>query len=139
MSSLINPCKVDFTRANGLALYKNSFWSIPVSVLSRENLTDTPVDLSGYTGVCCIKKSVNDDTPLAMPEVTISQDEMGVFIISLDSSLSVNIPTPGDSFCDVGDYYYQVDLIDGISQESYRALYGRLEVVPSVIDSDDNN
>lgn len=139
MSNIINPCKVDLTRANGLALYKNSYWTLPVTVLSRENLTDTPVDLSGYTGVCVIKKNVNDDTPLATPEVTISQDDPGVFVVSLDSTLSVNIPTPGESFCDVGDYYYQVDLIDSVSQESYRSIYGRLEVVPSVIDSDDNN
>lgn len=139
MSNVISPCKVDFTRVNGLALYKNSFWMVPISVVNRTNLVDEPVDLSGYTGVCCIKKNVNDDTPVAMPEVTISQDEVGVFTISLDSALSANIITPGDSFCDVGEYYYQVDLIDTVSQESYRSLFGRLEVVPSVIDSDDNN
>lgn len=137
MSSLIQPAQVDFTRCNGLSLYKGSFWAVPVVVSTRVNLTDTPVDLTGFTGRCVIKKDLNDANPVAEPDVEISAEQTGLFTISLGSNLSQNIPTTGNKYCDPSIYQYEVRLIDGVSHEEYRALYGIIEVIPSAIDSDD--
>ena len=138
-NNILSPANVNFTKCNGLCIYAGSFWSVPVTVLSRENLTDSPVDISGYVGSCVIKQNVNDDVPVATPEVTISQDVTGLFTISLSSSLSLNIPTVGRSFKDVNEMFYEVNLKDIISQESYRVLYGVVEVIPACEDADDNN
>lgn len=137
MSSLITPCQINLSRNNGLCIYKGSFWEVPVTIFSRTNLVDEPVDLSGYTGTCAIKRNTGDDTPLAMPEVTISSTTSNLFTISLSSSLTQNIPTSGSTFEDYDTYYYEVNLIENESQESYRAIYGNVDVIPAVIDSDD--
>ena len=137
MSQIIQPAQVDFCKCNGLAIYKGSFWAVPVIVSSRVNLTDTPIDLTGYTGRCVIKKHLNDANPVAEPDVEISTEQTGLFTISLGSNLSQNIPTEGDKYCEPTIYQYEVRLIDSVSQEEYRALYGNIEVIPSAIDSDD--
>ena len=50
MPNLIEPATVNFTRGNGLAISQNAQWIVPVSVFSRDNLVDTNIDLTGYTG-----------------------------------------------------------------------------------------
>ena len=137
MSAVIQPAQVDFCKCNGLAIFKGSFWTVPVVVSSRVNLTDTPIDLTGYTGRCVIKKDLNDANPIAEPDVEISTEQTGLFTISLGSNLSQNIPTTGDRYCEPSVYQYEVRLIDEESHEEYRALYGNVEVIPSAIDSND--
>lgn len=137
MSAIIQPAQVDFCKCNGLAIYKGSFWSVPVVVASRTNLVDTPIDLTGYEGRCVIKRDLNDTNPIAEPSVEVSTEQTGLFTISLGSNLSQNIPTDGDTYCESSTYQYEVRLIDIESQEEYRALYGKIEVIPSAIDSDD--
>lgn len=139
MSNIISPAQVNMTKCNGLALFLGSYWSVPVSVVNRENGVDTPVDLSGYTGTCAIKYRVDDDTPIWTPEVTISEDDHSMFIISLSSDQSLNFSYKAESFADIITLYYEVKLKDSISNEEYRAIYGDLEAVPAVIDNDDNN
>ena len=139
MSSLISPVKIDLTTNNGLCIYAGSFWSLPVTIVSRENLVDTPVDLSGYTGKAVIKRNINDDTPVAVPTVEISQTNVGQFVVSLSSELSQNIPTVAvDSFADYSEYFYEVRFTDNLSGEEYRAMYGTVQVIAAVIDSDDH-
>lgn len=138
MSSIISPAQINFTKANGLCIYRGSYWEVPVTIFSRTNLVDEPVDLSNYTGTCAIKRNTGDDTPLAMPEVVISDSTPNLFIVSLSSSLTQNIPTTGSTFDDYDTYYYEVTLTDKTSQESYRAIYGNVDVIPAVLDSDDN-
>lgn len=138
MSTIISPANVNFTRCNGLAIYRGSFWEVPVTISTRENLVDTPVDLTGFVGSCAIKLHTGDDTPVATPEVSISATTTGLFTLSLSSSLSQNIPTTGRDFEETNTMYYEVQLTDTTSQESYRALYGEVEIIPAVLDADDN-
>lgn len=137
MPTLISPARVDFTRENGLLIYRGSEWVVPVTVCNRENLVDTPISLDGFSGKCCIKKNLTDDTAVAEPTVEISETETGLFIISLNSDLTQNIPTTGKNYCDLNEYFYEVRLIEDATGSEYRALYGSVYVSPSAIDSDD--
>lgn len=138
MSNVISPAQVNMNRANGLALYLGSFWTVPVSVISRENGIDTAVDLSGYVGSCAIKRRVDDDTPIWTPEVIIDSEDTSKFTVSLSSDQSINFNYKAESFCDSIILYYEVKFRDVISGEEYRSIFGDLEAVPAVIDSDDN-
>jgi len=138
MSSLISPAQVNMNKCNGLALYLGSYWTVPVSVVSRDNGVDTPVDLSGYEGTCAIKRRVDDDTAIWTPEVTIDSEDPSRFIISLSSDQSLNFSYKAMSFQDSITLYYEVKFRDIVSNEEYRSIYGDLECIPAVIDSDDN-
>lgn len=136
--NVIQPCRVDFTPENGLCIYAGSSWVVPVTICQRENLKDEPMDITGYEGRASIKMSLSDATPLAEPEVEISDSETGLFTISLGSELTQNLPTPGKCFCDIAKLQYEVRLTDKESGEEYRALYGDVFCIPSAFDSDDN-
>lgn len=139
MSNLISPAQVNMNRCNGLALYLGSYWSVPVSVVSRENGVDTPVDLTGYVGSCAIKKRVDDDTAIWSPEVVIDSEDPSKFTVSLSSDQSLNFSYKAESFKDSIVLYYEVKFRDEVSNEEYRSIYGDLECIPAVIDNDDNN
>ena len=136
MSAKITPASKDFTLGNGLAIYKGSEWFITISIAEQDCLERTPFDLTGYTGKCSIKEKAGDDVPLAEPTVTIDDATNGVFTISLDSSLTANIPTNGKTYNQVSKYQYDIYLTDG-DGNSYRALQGAVEVSPSVTEEDD--
>jgi len=137
MKAIISPVQVNLTKANGLALYQGSAWSLPVSVVSRENGIDTPTDLSGYTGSCTIKRRVDDDTPIWTPTVTIDNEDHSKFVVFLSSDQSQNFEISAESFADSLIAYYEVRMKDTISGEEYRAIYGDLEIIPSAQDEDD--
>ena len=137
MSLNLLPCQINLTKANGLCIFQGSYWSLPVSISVRSNLTDEPVDLTGYTGACVIKRRVSDDTPIAVPTVDISQVVTNNFVVSLSSDLTRNLPINATSFEDTEILYYEVSLINDETGESSRILYGDVEVIPGVIDSDD--
>lgn len=128
----ISPATINLTICNGLGIYQGAYWEIPVTVSERDKLIDTPIDLTGYTGRCTIKKCASDDEPIATPDVTITDPESGVFVISLSSNLTKNLIKRGCTHKDITTYQYDVYLDkDG---ESYRALQGYVEVSPSVTD-----
>lgn len=129
MPNIIEPVNCNFTRGNGLAIYQNAVWSVPVSVWTRDNLVDTPFDLSGYTGKMEVKEKADYDATLFSPEVIL---EGNVITLYLSSEKSKNIVIEGDNAQDTKTWVYTVDLTDpeGIV---YRALQGNVEVSPSVI------
>lgn len=129
MPNIIEPVNCNFTKGNGLAIYQNAVWSVPVSVWTRENLVDTPFDLTGYTGVMEVKEKADYDSTLFSPEVII---EGNVITLYLSSEKSKNIVIEGENAQDTKTWVYTVDLTDA-EGTVYRALQGNVEVSPSVI------
>lgn len=129
MPNLIEPATVNFTRGNGLAISQNAQWIVPISVFNRDNLVDTPIDLTGYTGRMDVKERADYEEVLFSPEVQINGN---TFTLFLDSEKSANIVIQGDNPVDTKTYVYTVDLKDS-DGNVYRALQGDIEVSPSVI------
>ena len=129
MPNVIEPCNCNFTKANGLAIYQNAVWNVPVTVWTRDNLEDTPYDLTGYTGRMDVKEKADYEEVLFSPDVIVEDNK---FTLSLDSTKSANIIISGDTPKDTQTYVYTVDLTDA-SGNTYRALQGNVEVSPSTI------
>lgn len=139
MSNIISPANVNFTLCNGLCIYKGAEWSVAFTVAEREvtagSIVDTPIDLTGYTGRAAIKKHAGDDTPVALPLVEITDATEGQVKLSLTAAETEAIVIKGKDFRETTDFQYDVYLEkDGLS---YRALMGKVEVSPSVLDGDD--
>lgn len=135
--SKLSPVEVNMTLCSGLAIYKGADWTVPITVSERVNLKDTPVDLTGLVGKCAIKHSPNDDVPIAMPTVRITDAVNGQFEIYLPASETIKFITDGDSWKDVSEYQYEVVFENTNTNETYRTLQGFVEVSPSVIDDND--
>lgn len=131
----ITPATINFTLGNGLAIYQGATWNVDVRLFNRDNLEDTPLDLTDYIGKCSIKKCAGDDAAIAMPEVKILDAENGVFEIALTSEQTSKFICEGCTSRDVTTFVYDVYLMKG--GESYRAMMGNVEVSPSVYESDD--
>lgn len=129
MPNVIEPCTVNFTRGNGLAVYQNAQWVVPVTVWTRTNLEDSPCDLTGYTGKMEVKERADYTENIFSPEVIIEENRFTLF---LDSDKSKSIIIEGDDGKDTKMYVYTVDLTDP-DGNTYRALQGNIEVSPSVI------
>lgn len=136
MSNRLIACRLDCTKCNGLAIYRSSQWELAFRISVRENLVDTPMDLSGYTGKCQIKYNLTDDTPIA--ECSVDTDADGNVVIGLGAEYTKNIICPGKTFNDVLELQYECILIDNETQEVFRTLYGSVEVIPSAFDETDN-
>ena len=135
--SKLSPVEVNLTLCSGLAIYKGADWTVPVTVSERVNLKDTPVDLTGLVGKCAIKHSPNDDAPIAMPRVEITDAKNGQFELYLPASETIKFITDGDSWKDVSEYQYDVVFENTTNGETYRTLQGFIEVSPSVVDGND--
>lgn len=131
----ITPATINFTLGNGLAIYQGATWNVDVRLFNRDNLEDTPFDLTGFTGKCSIKKCAGDDAAIAMPEVKVINAEDGTFELSLAADQTAKFICNGCTSRDVATFVYDVYLMKG--SESYRAMMGNVEVSPSVYESDD--
>lgn len=129
MPNVIEPCNCNFTKANGLAVYQNAVWSVPVTIWERTNLENTPIDLEGYSGRMDVKERADYEEILFSPDVTIEGNK---FTLSLDSVKSANIIIDGDNPKDTKTYVYTVDLTDP-DGNTFRAMQGEIEVSPSTI------
>ena len=140
---MITPANVNFTLCNGLAIYKGADWIVPVTINERNvvegNITDTPIDLTGYTGKAAIKKYAGDDNPVAVPTVEITDPVQGQFTISLSAEETANLIVKGGNWKDTATFQYDVYLEETASGAVHRALQGYVEVSPSVLDSTDHN
>lgn len=135
MSNRIQPCRLDLTRCSGLAIFRSSDWSLSFKISERDNLTDTPIDLTGYTGKASIKYSLTDENPIAEPTVETYAD--GTVVVGLGSSLTKNILVPGKTFNDPCTLQYEIILHNTETDEDFRTLYGEVEVIGSCFDGND--
>ena len=135
MSNRITACELNLTRQNGLCIYKSSDWSLAFKISEQNNLTQTPIDLSGFHGYCNIKKCLNDDIPVAQPSV--DTDSEGNVIVSLPAEQTRNFIVASGNYNDAVDFYYEVLLVDDETDEHFRSLFGRVSVINSAFDSDD--
>lgn len=135
MSNRITACELNLTRQNGLCIYKSSDWTLAFRISEQNNLTQTPVDLSGFHGYCNIKASLNDDTPVAQPSVDC--DENGNVVVSLSAEYTKNFIVPTGCYNDPVDFFYEVLLVDDDTDEHFRSLFGRVSIINSAFDSDD--
>lgn len=132
MSSYLPTASINFTLANGLGIYQGSEWSIPISITNRdESGEETPVDLTGYTGKCSIKKEANFDLPILNPEVDIYNPTNGRLMLRLTSMETEISSITGKTYNDVTTLQYDV-FLDSSSGESSRILQGYVEISPSV-------
>lgn len=129
MPNIIEPCTCNFTRANGLAVYQNAVWSVPITIWERENLKDTAFDLTGYIGRMDVKERADYEEVLFSPEVIIEGNK---FTLYLPSEKSEKIIISGDTSKDTQTYVYTVELTDP-EGNTYRALQGNIEVSPTTI------
>lgn len=142
MSQIITPATVNFLLCNGLAIYKGADWVVPVTVSDRNvtegKIVDTPIDLTGLTGRCAIKKRAGDDAAVAIPTVEITDPVQGQFLISLSAEETASLIVKGKDWRDVTEYTYDLYLDDASTGVSYRALQGIVEISPSVVDGNDH-
>lgn len=131
----LTPCRLDLTLCNGLAIYRSSDWTLSFKISERENLTDTPIDLSGYTGKANIKKFLTDENPIAQPSVDTYAD--GTVVVSLPAELTSNLICQGKTYSDPDTFQYEVILTDTDTGENFRTLFGSVEVSPSAFDNND--
>lgn len=132
----LSPCQLNLTLCNGLAIYRSSDWTLSFKISERENLTDTPIDLSGYTGKANIKKFLTDEEPIAQPSVDTYAD--GTVVVSLPAELTRNLICQGKTYNDPDTFQYEVILTDESTGENFRTLFGSVEVSPSAFDNNDN-
>lgn len=137
MPNRIQPCELNLNRCNGLAVFVSSDWQLSYRISERENLTDTPIDLSGYHGLCNIKYSLQDDTPICQPSVDTYED--GTVVVSMPASMTKNIIVPGNTYKDSLELQYEVLLVDDSTDECFRSLFGTVECIGSTFDATDNN
>lgn len=131
----LSPCRLNLTLCNGLAIFRSSDWTLSFKIYERENLTDTPVDLSGYTGKANIKKFLTDENPIAQPSVDTYED--GTVVVSLPAELTANLICQGKTYNEPDIFQYEVILTDSETEESFRTLFGSVEVSPSAFDNND--
>lgn len=137
MSSLIVPCTLNCTLCSSLGIYQGAEWSLPIRLSERANGQDTPIDISDFDGICCIKKYCGEDTPVASPLVTITNGANGEFMLSLTAEETANILVSGRQYKEVGVFQYDCYLISRTTGERFRVLQGNVEVSPAVVDMND--
>ena len=137
MSALITPCTLNLTLCSGLGIYVGSEWSLPIRLSERANGQDTPIDISDYDGICCIKKYCGEDTPVASPTVEITNGANGEFLLSLTAEETGNILVPGRTYKEVSVFQYDCVLVSKTTDERFRVLQGNVEVSPAVVDMND--
>lgn len=137
MPNRIQACELNLTRCNGLNIFCSSDWLLSYRISERENLQDTPIDLSGFHGLCNIKYSLQDDSPICQPSVDC--DSEGNVIVSMPASMTRNIVVPGKTYDDVLILQYEVLLVDDSTGEVFRSLWGTVECIGSTFDATDNN
>lgn len=135
MATEIMPCYFNMTMCNGLAIYTGADWYAEFRIFNREKLVDTPIDLTGYTGRCSIKKHAGDDEAIATPTVTIEDGPNGIYSLSLTAEQTGKFITHGRDCKDVTDLVYDVYL--DREGSSFRALMGSIQVSPRVTEEDD--
>lgn len=139
----LSPANVNFTLCNGLCIYQGADWAVPVSIsertVSEGQITDTPVDLTGYTGSAAIKKYCGADQAIALPTVEITDAINGKILISLSAAETAALVVNGNTFRDVTTLVYDVYLTETETGEISRILMGNIDVSPAVLDGDDIN
>lgn len=126
------PAKLNLKFSDGNAIFKGADWSIEVTIIERTKSIETPVDLTGYLGICQIREKPDSEQAVAAPLITFTDPTNGTFTISLDKSETAVIPASGKSPVDVTVYQYEVLLKDPDAVVS-RALYGTVDVSPSLV------
>ena len=110
---VLTPANIDFLLVQGNAIYKGSDWEITVNISDITDGVETPIDLTGYTGECNIRKTTLDTDPLvASPLVTIDDPTNGCLTLSLTASETETIPATGATYSEVERYQYEVKLTD---------------------------
>lgn len=130
MATILNPATIDFTASEGNAILKGADWYIEISIENQEDDVTTPIDLTGFEGKCQIRESANSPKIIAPPTITIVNPTLGTFSLSLDDTVTKNIPTTGNTYKEKTRYQYDVILSKGT--EVYRVLQGSVEVSPSI-------
>lgn len=133
----INPSTLNLTICNGLGIYQNADWLLPVRLTNRVNCVDTPIDLTGFVGECSIKKYAGDDEPLVMATVTIVDAADGEFTISLTANQTAMLISQGRTWKDVNTCQYDCYMVNSSTGERYRVLQGDVEISPCVTDNND--
>ena len=130
---LLTPANIDFILVQGNAIFKGSDWEVTVTISDITNGVETPIDLTGYTGECNIRKTTLDTDPLiSSPTVVITDAPNGELKLSLTAAETSLIPAKGASYSDVERYQYEVKLADS-EGEKQRIMHGYIEVSPTAI------
>jgi NaMN:DMB phosphoribosyltransferase len=139
----LSPASINFNICSGLAIYVGSEWKIPVTISQRDvvqgRVIETPVDLTGATGRCAIKKYAGADASIAIPTVEITDAQNGQILISLSAEETAAIIVQGNTWRDTLTAVYDVYLDDSETGESYRILMGTVDISPAVCDSNDHS
>lgn len=121
---------VSFLKDCGLGINKAADWRVSVSLFTRTNGVDTPIDLTGYTGRSSMKANATDTTATATISVAIEGENHNIITLSMDSTATALIPTTGRKAGEVTRYQYDVLLTKGAEQ--YRVLAGGIDVSPNI-------
>ena len=129
------PAKLNLKFSDGNAIFNGADWSIEVTIMERTKISEAPVDLTGYSGICQIRKTPDSPQTVASPHITFVDPANGTFTLSLDKSETAAIPASGASHSDITVYQYEV-LLEGQDAIVSRVLYGTVDVSPSLVKGD---
>lgn len=124
------PATINFTREDGLAIYRGSDWIVYINVADKEACEFSPIDITGFTGKGSLKVSAEDDVSVMDITVKVEDGLQGLFSLSIDSVDTLKIPAEGSNHNKVTKYQYDVYLEKG--EEVYRVLQGFVEVSPNI-------
>lgn len=124
------PATINFTREDGLAIYRGSDWTIYINISDRDRCKNTPVDITGFIGKGSLKVSADDENVIMDIIVTVENGEEGLFSLFIDAADTLRIPADGSTHNKVTRYQYDVYLDK--EGETYRVLQGFVEVSPNV-------
>lgn len=113
---------------NEVDLYINSGadWSTAMNYFNQDG---SPVDLTGYTFASAFRTSFDTPNVAGNITVTVLNAVIGNTMISLDASVSANIP--------YGTYLYDIDMTDPYNT-TIRVMQGTLTLKPAITASNNN-
>lgn len=89
-----------------------------------------PINLTGYTGSCVIRRSAQDSTVVATASVVITDPLNGRFIVTIDYHDTAEVTLNGNSCYDKTQCVFDVYFTNGISR--YRVINGYAMISPEV-------
>ena len=104
------------------------------AVYSEDEAGAIPIPLTGYSGRGVIKESAIEGSPvLGVITVTVPQDLSGEVRSEFPPSMTRLLPTTGNSFSKLENYWYEVELFNPLDAEDViRFLNGACAVSPSL-------
>jgi hypothetical protein len=119
------------TPVKNLVINQGEDTTIQLNIKESDGTTSTPINISGYTFVCKVRREATDDEVTITASCSILDPVNGAIEVTFHGEDSTSVDVDDGNYDTLSEYTYDVFMTD-LTPTTSRILCGNLYISPSV-------